>query len=87
MNYTEMSDNLVKVINTLQTLDIKCTYDNMNKLLGCMQVLDEIAQKLSMENSAKKVQQLPVNPVSGNADSTEEPEIKIEEIRVGGSKP
>lgn len=38
---------LQRVMNTLQDLDIKSTFDNMNKLLGCLQTLAEVRDSLS----------------------------------------
>ena len=37
------------VINTLQGLDIKATYDNMDKLLGCLQMLGKVRDQLNAE--------------------------------------
>ena len=34
-----IADDLQKIINTIEGLDIKSTYDNMNRLLGCLQLL------------------------------------------------
>lgn len=34
------------IINTLEGLDIKSTYDNMDKLLGCLQLLVRIRDEL-----------------------------------------
>lgn len=34
------------VIRTLEGLDIKSTYSNMDKLLGCMQTLEKIRDEL-----------------------------------------
>ena len=42
----EIVGNLQLVINTLQELDIKSTYDNLNRLLGSIQVLDRIKQTI-----------------------------------------
>lgn len=72
MDRSEMANKLLSVINTLQGLDIKSTYDNMNRLLGCIQALDDIAQRLS-ENPVANVKK-------------EEDEVQIEEFRVCGNK-
>jgi len=42
----ELAVEIQKVLNTLECLDIKPTYDNMNRLLGCMQVLASVRDKL-----------------------------------------
>ena len=34
------------VISTLEVLDIRSTYDNMNRLLGCMQTLTDVCDQL-----------------------------------------
>ena len=48
MSKTEMAENVQKVINTLEGLDIKSTYDNMNRLLGSLQVLANVRDELTM---------------------------------------
>lgn len=53
----EFAEKIQAVINTLEGLDIKSTYDNMNKILGCMQVLAGIRDELNKE------------ALNGNADS------------------
>ena len=40
-------EKLQRVINTIQDIDIKSTFDNMNKLLGCLQTLAEVRDSLS----------------------------------------
>ena len=45
----ELANDIQRVINTLQDLDIKSTYDNMNRLLGCQELLAKIRDKLSEE--------------------------------------
>jgi len=45
----EQADKIQAVINTLEGLDIKSTYENMNKILGCMQVLAGIRDELGKE--------------------------------------
>ena len=42
--------NLIQmVINTLESLDIKATYNNMDRLLGCMQSLAKVRDALNAE--------------------------------------
>lgn len=53
----EQADKIQAVINTLEGLDIKSTYENMNKILGCMQVLAGIRDELNKEGQ------------NGNADA------------------
>ena len=54
----EQANMIQAVINTLEGLDIKSTYENMDKLLGCMQMLAKIRDELK----AKEVK-------DGNADA------------------
>ena len=54
----ELTNKIQAVINTLEGLDIKSTFDNMNKLLGCQQTLADVRDEL---------QQREVK-VNGNAD-------------------
>ena len=44
---------LQAVINTLETLDIKPTYDNTNKLLGIYRTLAEVRDAIHNEEAAK----------------------------------
>lgn len=62
-----IKEKINAVINTLQTLDIKSEYNNMNKLVGCMQVLSQINKELDNFNQNT---------------SSEEPQITIEEVGV-----
>ena len=59
MNREQLAAEIQKVINTLEMLDIKPTYDNMNKLLGSMQVLVVVRDELKKQE---------VN-ADGNADT------------------
>jgi len=59
MNGERNAEELQKVINTLELLDIRPTYDNMSKLLGCMQVLVEVRDDIKKQEVA----------VDGNADT------------------
>jgi len=45
----ELSEKIQLVINTLEGLDIKSTFDNMNRLLGSLQALAEIRDALGAE--------------------------------------
>ena len=47
-----MNENQITIQNiiaTLQELDIKSTYDNMNKLMGCLQRLADIRDKIGSD--------------------------------------
>lgn len=44
-----MKEKLKAVYSTLQTLNIPPTYDNLNKLLGCLQALSEVYDELERE--------------------------------------
>ena len=48
----EMVTRIQSVINTLEGLDIRSTYENMDRLLGCLQVLAKIRDDLK-EKEAK----------------------------------
>ena len=43
----ELAEKLQRVINTIETVDIKATFDNMNKLLGSLQTLAEVRDALT----------------------------------------
>lgn len=54
-----MNDQATKiqiVINTIQDLDIKSTFDNMNHLMGAIQTLAGIRDELEAMNSAEVVE-------------------------------
>lgn len=42
----EQVNKIKLVISTLEGLDIKATKGNMDRLLGCMQVLEQVADSL-----------------------------------------
>ena len=65
-----MVQQLQAVINTLQELDIKTTYSNLDKLLGCIQVLDRI------KNDLQEKQSKPAEP-DITVDPSEDPVIEI----------
>ena len=54
----ELTNKIQAVINTLEGLDIKSTFDNMNKLLGCQQTLADVRDELRRREVK----------VNGNAD-------------------
>ena len=75
-----LGENVVeiqKVINTLEGLDIKSTFDNMNRILGSMQTLanvrdaiSNVCEDLKKNMPAKKKQQYIVKEDNdGNADT------------------
>ena len=41
-----LAQDIRNVIATLENLNIQATYDNMNRLLGCMQVLNDVISKM-----------------------------------------
>lgn len=55
----EQVNKIQAVINTLEGLDIKSTFENMNKLLGCIQALAEVRDELTRQEVK----------VNGNADA------------------
>ena len=42
----EMADKIQLVMNTIEQMNITATYDNMNRLLGCLQTLAGIRDDL-----------------------------------------
>ena len=44
-----LKQDIQNVISTLEGLDIKSTYDNMNRLLGCLQVLANVRDALDAQ--------------------------------------
>lgn len=44
-----LANKIQAVINTLESLNIPATYDNMNKLLGCLQALAEVRDAINKE--------------------------------------
>lgn len=46
-----MADDIQKVIDTLQTLNIPATFNNLNHLLGCLQLLAEIRDKMRAQEA------------------------------------
>ena len=64
----EMANKVQAVMNTLESLDIKSTYENTNKLLGCFQVLAEVRNNLNavatiQEENAKKQAQKVIHEI------------------------
>lgn len=59
MDTKRLAQDIQNVISTLESLNIPSTYDNMNKMLGCMQCLahvrDEV-QKIGTEKETDVVQ-------------------------------
>lgn len=47
MEKMETADMVQAVINTLSNLDIKSSYENMDKLLGCLQMLAKVRDRLN----------------------------------------
>ena len=43
-----LDNDIRNVISTLEGLEIKSTYENMNRLLGCMQVLERVRDELKV---------------------------------------
>ena len=55
----DYATNIQNVITTLEGLEIKSSYDNMDRLLGCMQLLARIRDELRKKPEVN----------DGNADS------------------
>lgn len=52
----ELANKIQIVINTIQDLDIKSTFDNMNHLMGALKTLAGIRDELKAMNSAEVVE-------------------------------
>ena len=50
----EQAQTISNVIVTLQGLDIKPTYENMDRLLGCLQALLKVKEERSKEPEEEK---------------------------------
>lgn len=63
------------VINTLQDLDIKSTFDNMNRLMGALQTLAKVRDELEQMGNAQVVElfadgdKVAEERTDGNADA------------------
>ena len=73
---SELSVKVQMVINTLQDLDIKSTFDNMNHLMGAIQTLAQVRDALD-EQSPGEVLELfadgeKVEEVTDDADADAE---------------
>lgn len=49
----EQVNKIRLVISTLEGLDIKATKGNMDRLLGCMQVLEQVANSLATKEDSE----------------------------------
>lgn len=47
-----LANKIQLVLNTLEGLDIKATYDNMSHLLGVLQALMEVRDELNKKEAA-----------------------------------
>ena len=54
MDNKEFKKSITAVITTLENIEIKATYDNLDKLLGCQQVLRTIIGNLAEENGSEE---------------------------------
>lgn len=61
MENNDLRNSLEAVIKTLECVEIKATYDNLDKMLGCQQVLRTIISNLEEENVTEEN--------NGNSDS------------------
>lgn len=52
----ELAEKVQIVINTIQDLDIKSTFSNMNRLMGAMQTLAGIRDELEKMGNAEVVE-------------------------------
>lgn len=71
----EQANKIQAVINTLQGLNITATAENLDKLLGSLQVLAEVRNFLNTVDSVRPVEPAvepylrPVNPVNAQENS------------------
>ena len=68
----ELANKIQIAINTIQDLEIKSTFDNMNHLMGAIQILAAIRDELNKMNEAEVVELF--------ADGE-----KVDEVRENGS--
>ena len=61
MENNDLRNSLEAVIKTLECVEIKATYDNLDKMHGCQQVLRTIISNLEEENVTEEN--------NGNSDS------------------
>ena len=52
MEKEDLKKSVTAVIATLESIEIKATYENLDKLLGCQQVLRTIISNLEESNNA-----------------------------------
>ena len=67
----ELANKIQIVINTIQDIDIKATFDNMNRLMGALQTLTQIRDELGkQEKPVLKVAKIKKEDTeNGNADA------------------
>lgn len=53
MDKEDLKQSVTAVITTLESIEIKATYDNLDKLLGCQQVLRTIISNLEEPEDGK----------------------------------
>ena len=59
MTSEQIKNNLVSIINTLNTIEIKGR-ENMNRMLGSIMLLEKIAESINQENApAFKIEEEP----------------------------
>ena len=52
----ELANRIQVAINTLQTLEIKATFDNMNHMMGALQTLAMVRDELEKMSKAEVVE-------------------------------
>lgn len=49
MSNAELIDGIQAIMSTLEAIEIKATFDNLDKLLGCQQLLKAMMSELKKE--------------------------------------
>jgi hypothetical protein len=63
-----MPERIQLVIDTLQDLDIKSTYDNMRKILGCINELIDIKRSIPVNEEAEPRIEIVEDKENGTAE-------------------
>lgn len=69
MPNAEIKTNIINVINTLNTVTIHGR-ENMNRLLGCIMVLEKMASDLDKPEAEPKIEILPMTEEAHDAEHT-----------------
>ena len=76
----EWIQKLASVVNTLLTLKIESTYDNMNKLMGCITTLDDMIRQMDSPPVEEQKDPGPLENIRELRQDDPEVDVEIEEI-------